>query len=122
MSESTGEIQNGKLQDFTIDQFAGAAALILGSIGGLLMIIWKSRCICRCRLGLSDKCYIFDCSREPPPDATADSDEEQPANPQAQDPPVEDPPGQVAALIPPQPDAQPQQPPAQPDQAAQNAP
>ena len=69
MSESTGEIiQQGQLQDFTIDQFAGAAALILGSIGGLLMIIWKSRCVCRCRLGLSDKCYIFDCSREPPPD------------------------------------------------------
>tara|TARA_Y100001937_G_scaffold122169_1_gene182094 strand:- start:364 stop:711 length:348 start_codon:yes stop_codon:yes gene_type:complete len=115
MSESTGEIQYGKLQDFTIDQFAGAAALILGSIGGLLMIIWKSRCICRCRLGLSDKCYIFDCSREPPPDATADSDEEQPANPQAQDPPVDDPPPAQPALIPPPPDAQ-------PDQAPQNAP
>ena len=29
----------GKMEDFTIDQFAGSAALILGSIGGLLMII-----------------------------------------------------------------------------------
>tara|TARA_R100000654_G_scaffold17720_2_gene37071 strand:- start:3492 stop:3824 length:333 start_codon:yes stop_codon:yes gene_type:complete len=92
MSESTGEIQHGQLQDFTIDQFAGAAALILGSIGGLLMIIWKSRCVCRCRLGLSDKCYIFDCSREPPPDG-ADSEEEQGQQPPAgdgQQPPAQD--------------------------------
>jgi len=87
MSESTGEIQQGHLQDFTIDQFAGAAALILGSIGGLLMIIWKSRCVCRCRLGLSDKCYIFDCSREPPPDG-GDSEEEQ-AQPADGQPPAD---------------------------------
>ena len=32
----------GKMEDFTIDQFAGSMALILGSIGGLLMIIWKT--------------------------------------------------------------------------------
>lgn len=31
----------GQLQDFTIDQFAGATPLVLGSVGGLLMIIWK---------------------------------------------------------------------------------
>tara|TARA_R110000803_G_C11803441_1_gene299733 strand:- start:263 stop:601 length:339 start_codon:yes stop_codon:yes gene_type:complete len=63
MSESS----QGKLQNFTIDQFAGSAALIIGSIGALLTIIWQSRCLCRCRIGLSDQCYIFDCSREPPP-------------------------------------------------------
>ena len=34
----------GTLQDFSVDQLAGAAALILGSCGSLLMIIWKSRC------------------------------------------------------------------------------
>ena len=34
----------GNLQDFTIDQFAGATALIISSVGGLLMILWKSRC------------------------------------------------------------------------------
>lgn len=55
------------LENFTIDQLAGSTALILGALGGLLTIIWKSRCLCRCRIGLSDKCYIFDCSREPPP-------------------------------------------------------
>lgn len=55
------------LENFTIDQLAGSTALMLGALGGLLTIIWKSRCLCRCRVGLSDKCYIFDCSREPPP-------------------------------------------------------
>ena len=34
----------GNLENFTIDQFAGASALVIGSLGGLLMIIWKSRC------------------------------------------------------------------------------
>ena len=68
MSESQGlEINGGKLQNFTIDQLAGALALALGAVGTLLLVIWQSRCACRCRLGLSDKCYIFDCSREPPP-------------------------------------------------------
>tara|TARA_R110000787_G_scaffold55854_6_gene128684 strand:+ start:464 stop:838 length:375 start_codon:yes stop_codon:yes gene_type:complete len=63
---STVEVNGGRLQDFTIDQLAGASALLLGSIGGLLMIIWKSRCLCRCRIGCSDSCYLFDCAREPP--------------------------------------------------------
>ena len=47
----------GKMEDFTIDQFAGSLALILGSIGGLLMIIWKSRCACRINC-----CWLFKCS------------------------------------------------------------
>ena len=68
MSERTGlELNGGRLQDFTIDQMAGAIALSLGAVGTLLLVIWQSRCVCRCRLGFSDKCYIFDCSREPPP-------------------------------------------------------
>ena len=75
MSEPTIEVNGGRLQDFTIDQLAGATALVLGSVGGLLMIIWKSRCACRCRIGCSDKCYVFDCERSPPPDGN-DSDDE----------------------------------------------
>jgi hypothetical protein len=68
MSESEGlEINGGRLQNFTIDQLAGALALSLGAVGTLLLVIWQSRCACRCRLGLSDKCYLFDCAREPPP-------------------------------------------------------
>ena len=57
----------GQLQDFTVDQAAGAIALTLGALGSLLLVIWQSRCLCRCRIGLSDSCYVFDCSREPPP-------------------------------------------------------
>ena len=55
------------LENFTIDQAAGALALSLGAIGSLLLVIWQSRCACRCRIGISDNCYLFDCSREPPP-------------------------------------------------------
>eukprot|EP01045_Picozoa_sp_COSAG04_P031228 COSAG04_NODE_5704_length_1519_cov_2.068310_3_plen_112_part_00 len=77
MSMSSAE-QPGLLQSFSIDQAAGASALLLGSFGGLLMVIWKSRCLCRCRLGCSDRCYVFDCVREPPPpeEIAGDSDEE----------------------------------------------
>tara|TARA_R110002096_G_scaffold118110_2_gene255825 strand:- start:1868 stop:2128 length:261 start_codon:yes stop_codon:yes gene_type:complete len=34
----------GELANFTIDQVAGAMALTLGSIGGLCLILFKSRC------------------------------------------------------------------------------
>ena len=57
-----------QLQSFTIDQAAGALALSLGALGSLLLVIWQSRCMCRCRIGCSDTCYIFDCMRQPPPD------------------------------------------------------
>ena len=58
---------SGQLQDYTVDQLAGAVALTLGALGSLLLVIWQSRCMCRCRIGLSDSCYVFDCAREPPP-------------------------------------------------------
>ena len=64
------------LENFTIDQLAGSTALILGAVGGLLTIIWKSRCLCRCRIGLSDRCYVFHCEREPPPLEPAQDDDE----------------------------------------------
>ena len=66
MSEA-GADQMGQLQNYTVDQLAGAIALTLGALGSLLLVIWQSRCLCKCRVGLSDTCYIFDCSREPPP-------------------------------------------------------
>jgi hypothetical protein len=66
MSETEEEfIQIDKM---SVDQFAGAVVLILGAVGSLLLVIWQSRCACRCRIGLSDHCYLFDCSREPPSD------------------------------------------------------
>lgn len=64
-------MQIGKMEDFTIDQFAGSLALILGSIGGLLMIIWKSRCECDINL-----CFLCRCHRAPPKDNGGGSDEE----------------------------------------------
>jgi len=68
-------MQIGKMEDFTIDQFAGSLALILGSIGGLLMIIWKSRCACRINC-----CWLFRCERLPPNENNnnEESDEEEP--------------------------------------------
>jgi hypothetical protein len=79
MSESNDIIEIDKM---SIDQFAGSVVLILGAIGSLLLVIWQSRCACRCRIGCSDKCYLFDCSREPPPQPQENNDEE---NPQAED-------------------------------------
>ena len=39
---------SGQLQNFTIDQFAGSDALIIGSIGALLTIIWQGMLWGRC--------------------------------------------------------------------------
>ena len=65
MSE-TGD--SGQLQNFTIDQAAGAFALALGAIGTLLLVIWQSRCLCKCRLGVNERCELFYCERQPPPE------------------------------------------------------
>jgi hypothetical protein len=64
-------IIGAELENFTIDQFAGSLALVLGSIGGLLMIIWKSRCHCKFNL-----CYVCQCERKPPPDEKDSEGEE----------------------------------------------
>jgi hypothetical protein len=75
MSESKELIE---IESMSIDQFAGSIVLILGAVGSLLLVIWQSRCACRCRIGCSDKCYIFDCTREPPPAPPENSDEPEP--------------------------------------------
>ena len=77
---------SGQLQNFTIDQFAGSAALIIGSVGALLTIIWQSRCHCKCNL-----CYIFQCERKPPAEAGASEDT---AEDEAEEEAVEDLPAQ----------------------------
>jgi hypothetical protein len=66
MSESATDT-GFTIQPATIDQAAGALALSLGALGSLLLVIWQSRCLCKCRIGVNDQCYLFDCSREPPP-------------------------------------------------------
>ena len=58
----------GKLADFNINEVAGAVSLFLGGLGGLLLIIFKSRCsTITCCWGL------YSCVREVP---DADSDED----------------------------------------------
>lgn len=59
------------LEDFTIDQFAGALALSLGAVGSLLLVIWQSKCHCKMNL-----CYIFSCERKPPPTNDTEDPEE----------------------------------------------
>ena len=54
---------SGILQQFNINELAGATGLILGALGGILAIIFKSRCYCRLNL-----CYLCFCERKPPPD------------------------------------------------------
>ncbi len=76
MSESQ-EQDMIEIKEMTIDQLAGAVVLFLGAIGSLLLVIWQSRCACRCRIGCSDKCYIFDCQREPPPTKEDENNEDQ---------------------------------------------
>lgn len=56
MSNSEGE-----LQDYSVDQAAGAVVLVLGAVAGLLQVIWMSKCHCKVNL-----CYIFRCERRPP--------------------------------------------------------
>ena len=51
----------GQLQDYSVDQAAGAIVLVLGAVAGLLQVIWLSKCHCRVNL-----CYIFRCERRPP--------------------------------------------------------
>ena len=57
MSES----QEGQLQNYSVDQAAGAVVLVLGAVASLLLVIWQSKCHCKMNL-----CYIFQCERRPP--------------------------------------------------------
>jgi len=68
MSESTGP-----MEQFNINELAGATGLILGAVSGILVVIFKSRCFCKFRVGISDKYSLCMCERKPPPD---DSDTE----------------------------------------------
>jgi len=62
--------ENGLLQSFNINELAGATGLILGGVSGLLVVIFKSRCYCKFRVGCNDNCSICMCERKPPPDPT----------------------------------------------------
>ena len=65
------------LQSFNINELAGATGLILGGVSGLLVVIFKSRCYCKFRVGCNDQCSLCMCERKPPPDTTNnDTDDE----------------------------------------------
>jgi hypothetical protein len=51
----------GQLQDYSVDQAAGAVVLVLGAVASLLLVVWQSKCHCKINL-----CYIFQCERRPP--------------------------------------------------------
>lgn len=51
----------GNLQDYSVDQAAGAVVLVLGAVAGLLQVIWMSKCHCKVNL-----CWLFRCERRPP--------------------------------------------------------
>ncbi len=53
--------EEGQLQDYSVDQAAGAVVLVLGAVASLLLVIWQSKCHCKINL-----CYIFQCERRPP--------------------------------------------------------
>lgn len=64
-----------EMEKFNINELAGATGLILGAVSGILVVIFKSRCYCKFRVGFNDKCSICMCERKPPPDPN-DSDDE----------------------------------------------
>ena len=66
---------SGLLQSFNINELAGASGLILSGVAGLLVVIFKSRCYCKFRVGFNDNCSICMCERKPPPD-NIESEEE----------------------------------------------
>tara|TARA_R110000803_G_scaffold137119_1_gene204099 strand:- start:2768 stop:3136 length:369 start_codon:yes stop_codon:yes gene_type:complete len=55
------EAGQGQLQNYSVDQAAGAVVLVLGAVASLLLVIWQSKCMCKMNL-----CYIFQCERRPP--------------------------------------------------------
>ena len=54
-------MSEGQLQDYSVDQLAGAVVLVLGAVASLLLVVWQSKCFCSVNL-----CYIFRCERRPP--------------------------------------------------------
>ena len=57
----SGACDEGQLQDYSVDQAAGAVVLVLGAVAGLLQVIWMSKCHCKVNL-----CWLFRCERRPP--------------------------------------------------------
>ena len=68
--------QMGELGNYTIDQIAGALALTLGSIGGLCLIMFKSRCE---RISL---CWgVWSCDRKVADESSDEGEKDKPEEP-----------------------------------------
>ena len=64
--------EDGRLQNYSVDQAAGAVVLVLGAVASLLLVIWQSKCHCKINL-----CYLFQCERRPPNEEEMKSLQEQ---------------------------------------------
>ena len=53
--------EEGRLQNYSVDQLGGFVVMVAGAIGSLLLVVWQSKCHCKMNL-----CYIFQCERRPP--------------------------------------------------------
>ena len=69
--------ETAPMEQFNINELAGATGLILGAVGGILAIIFKSRCHCKFRIGISDKWNLCMCERKPPPDNVGEAEREE---------------------------------------------
>ncbi len=77
MSDSNDNHSGLSMEQFNINELAGATGLILGAVSGILVVIFKSRCHCKFRIGISDKWNICMCERKPPPDPKQEDSEEE---------------------------------------------
>jgi len=65
------------MEQFNINELAGASAIILTGISSILVIIFKSRCYCKFRVGISDKFNLCMCERKPPVDIKEEGEEDE---------------------------------------------
>jgi len=90
----------GLLQEFNINELAGATGLMLGALGTMLAIIFKSRCYCKFRLGFTDNCNVCMCERKPPPDKEEEETDEEAVIPKPTETPAPTPRPDVASAPP----------------------
>ena len=84
--------EEGKLQNYSVDQVAGAFVLCMGAIASLLLVVWQSKCHCKCNL-----CYLFQCERRPPSEDEMTGLQEQLEQMKKKTPDEEDPPDPATA-------------------------
>jgi len=71
---------------------AGAFVLCMGAIASLLLVVWQSKCHCKCNL-----CYLFQCERRPPSEDEMTGLQDQLKQMKKKTPDEEDPPDPATA-------------------------